>query len=157
MKTNQSKTNNAVSLIKGLVTLFILLQLGGCFNAGGTGGPAYGANGLTSGTTINGTTIENIVEESIVEEEINTVKASLNWTAPVARADESPISMSEIAGYRVYYGTASGEYTQQLDVNDAYIDEVALDVVAGTYYMVITTVDVDGRESAFSNEVIVNV
>ncbi len=155
MKTNQSETNNAVSLIKGLVTLFILLQLGGCFDAigtGGTGSPAYGANGITSGTTI-----ENIADESVAEEEISTAKASLNWTAPVAREDETPISMAEIAGYRVYYGTSQGVYTEKLDVNDAYIDELALEVVAGTYYLVITTVDVDGRESAYSNEIILNV
>jgi len=79
---------------------------------------------------------------------------SLSWTAPYEREDGTPISMSEIAGYRVYYGTAQGDYTEQVDVADSSTMEVTLNnVAAGTYYIVVTTYDMDGRESGYSEEV----
>ncbi len=88
---------------------------------------------------------------------VGTTGAVLSWVAPVARDDESPISMAEIAGYRIYYGTTQGTYPQQVEINDAYVDEFELDdlsLASGTYYAVMTTVDSDGRESGFSDEII---
>ena len=81
-----------------------------------------------------------------------------SWIAPVAREDESPISMAEIAGYRIYYGTESGSYAQSIEVNDAYADAITLENLntAGTYYVVVTTIDTDGRESAYSTEIVIN-
>ena len=82
---------------------------------------------------------------------------SLSWTAPSEREDNTPISMSEIAGYRIYYGTAPGDYQYEIEVNDAYNAEADISLLPGNYYAVITTVDVDGRESMFSEEVILQV
>ena len=82
---------------------------------------------------------------------------SLSWTAPSEREDNTPISMSEIAGYRIYYGTTPGDYQYEIEINDAYNDVADISLLQGTYYAVITTVDVDGRESVFSEEVILNV
>lgn len=82
---------------------------------------------------------------------------SLSWVAPSEREDNTPISMSEIAGYRIYYGTAPGDYQYDIEINDAYNDAADISLLQGTYYAVITTVDVDGRESVFSEEVILNV
>ena len=65
--------------------------------------------------------------------------------------------MAEIAGYRIYYGTAQGSYSQHAEINDAYTDEYNLgniNLPAGTYYAVMTTVDTDGRESSYSQEVV---
>jgi hypothetical protein len=79
---------------------------------------------------------------------------TLSWIAPVAREDESPISTAEIGGYRMYYGTAPNDYTQQIDINDGTTVKLALeDLPSGTYYFVITTIDLEGRESVFSNMV----
>jgi hypothetical protein len=83
--------------------------------------------------------------------------ASLTWVAPSEREDNSPISLSEIAGYRIYYGTAPGDYQYEVEINDAYNDVADINLLQGTYYAVITTVDVDGRESVFSEEVILYV
>ncbi len=83
--------------------------------------------------------------------------ASLNWVAPSEREDNTPISLSEIAGYRIYYGTAPGDYQYELEISDAYNDVIDISLLQGTYYAVITTVDVDGRESVFSEEVIMYV
>ena len=84
----------------------------------------------------------------------------IRWIAPAQREDNSPIAMAEIAGYRIYYGTMPGDYQDQIEINDAYDNDAAAEdfgVSPGTYYAVITTVDTDGRESAFSEEVVLNI
>ena len=79
---------------------------------------------------------------------------NLSWAAPVERENGEPISLAEIAGYRVYYGTTQGSYPNQVDIADRNTTQVTLSNLAtGTYYFVITTYDVDGRESAFSQVV----
>ena len=86
--------------------------------------------------------------------------AILSWVAPAERTDNSSLSMAEIDGYRIYYGAAKGSYSQHVVIDDAYIDEYNLgniNLPAGTYYAVMTTVDSDGRESSYSQEVVFNV
>jgi hypothetical protein len=83
---------------------------------------------------------------------------NLSWTAPSAREDESPISLSEIAGYKIYYGTTQGDYRSNIDINDGSAEgHTFIDFPAGTYYFVITTYDTEGRESQFSSEVIISI
>ncbi len=79
---------------------------------------------------------------------------TVSWTAPVARADGSPISLADISGYRIYYGQSSGSYPNSIDVADGTaVTRTVTDLLAGTYYIVMTTYDVDGRESVNSAEV----
>ena len=86
---------------------------------------------------------------------VSASSATIIWTAPVARADQTPLSLSEIGGYRVYYGANEGEYTNSIDVNDGSVWQVTLaELPLGTYYFVVTTYDVDGRESEFSQVVV---
>jgi hypothetical protein len=78
----------------------------------------------------------------------------VSWTAPVARADGTPISLADINGYHIYYGESSGSYPNSVDVADgAEVTWAVNDVPVGSYYVVMTTYDVDGRESAYSLEV----
>jgi hypothetical protein len=84
----------------------------------------------------------------------NSEDVALAWVAPVQREDGTPLSMAEIAGYRVYYGTAQGSYPNQVDIADRDTMQSTLsDLETGTYYIVVTTYDMDGRESTFSQEV----
>jgi len=81
--------------------------------------------------------------------------ASLSWLAPSKRADGSSLSMSEIAGYRIYYGASSGEYDSVLPVDDPYTFTIRIDELpVGTYYFVMTTVDTGGMESGYSGETV---
>ncbi|PCJ85769.1 MAG: hypothetical protein COA54_10225 [Thiotrichaceae bacterium] len=127
--------------------LLVLTQLVGC----------YAETGADSKdrTTAFDNEIVNIDDNTTI---VSDAKI-FSWTAPVAREDESPIAMSEIAGYRIYFGTETGNYSQSIEVDDAYIDVITLDALntAGTYYIVITTVDTDGRESTYSEEIVLNV
>jgi hypothetical protein len=80
---------------------------------------------------------------------------SLSWTAPTTRTDGSPISLSEIDGYRVYYGSTQGDYPDSVDINDGSASSATISgVPAGDYYIVMTTYDSDGRESSQSGAVL---
>ena len=77
---------------------------------------------------------------------------NLSWVAPVERTDGTALALSEIAGYTVYYGTSKGNYPDSLSVNDISATSVTVtDLPIGTYYLVMTTRDTDGRESGYSS------
>ena len=125
------------SFIEVLMALVMTVQLAAC------GG---GGNGADSAA---------VLTESSVATEVTASSATLAWVAPVARADASPLSLAEIGGYRVYYGTIEGDYPNSIDIADGSADQVTLtDLPAGTYYFVVTTYDMAGRESEYSSEVV---
>lgn len=77
---------------------------------------------------------------------------ALKWTAPVKRSDGTPISLADIDGYHIHYGKFAGTYTTHLNVANGAATSVTLtDVPLGTYYIVMTTYDVAGRESGYSS------
>jgi hypothetical protein len=60
---------------------------------------------------------------------------------------------TDVVGYDVYYGTTSGVYT-----NNVLVENVTSCTVTGLsagviYYITVAAVDVNGQESAFSNEI----
>ena len=74
--------------------------------------------------------------------------ATLSWDAVV---DDT------VSGYRVYHGQAAGSYAQAPG-EGANAGTATSFVVAGlqkgvTYYFTVTSVDTQGRESVYSNEV----
>lgn len=79
---------------------------------------------------------------------------TLSWVAPSTRDDGSALSLSEIGGYRVYVGGASGQYDREITVDDpAATSAVVENLTAGQrYYLVVTTLDSEGQESAYSTE-----
>lgn len=89
--------------------------------------------------------------------------ANASWTVPTFREDGSALDEKEIGEYRVYYGTSAGDYTETVEVvrkgpNIATPTEVSLSLATGkTYYLVITAVDLEGRESLFSDEIVLPV
>lgn len=79
---------------------------------------------------------------------------ALSWVAPAEREDNSALSLSAIAGYKVYYGTTQGQYPNSVTVNDGTATGYTFnDLPVGTYYLVVTTIDTEGRESLYSSEV----
>ncbi len=64
-----------------------------------------------------------------------------------------PSPSSDVVSYRIYWGTASGNYT-----NSAVVGNVLTASISGLkemrrYYLAATAIDVDGTESVFSNEI----
>ncbi len=71
-------------------------------------------------------------------------KASLTW---------SPSTSTNLAGYKVYMGTASGRYGTPLDVGNVTSYVVSNLTVGTTYYFAVTSYSSSGSESTPSNEV----
>jgi hypothetical protein len=89
-----------------------------------------------------------------VSEYVQTGSLTLGWTAPAARSDGTPLSLADINNYRVYYGTSPGIYPDVVEVSDGAATSVTVTgVPLGTSYVVMTTTDGGGRESAYSQEV----
>ena len=104
--------------------------------------------------SVRGVTQDVVITIAGADEANIPAELTLSWVAPIEREDGMPISMAEIAGYRVYYGTAIGNYTNQVEVADRSNMQVTLrNLDPGTYYFVVTAYDTDGRESGFSSVV----
>src|SRR3990170_1502633 len=77
--------------------------------------------------------------------------ATLSWDPPTTNVDGSPLT--GLSGYKVYYGTASGNYTQTINVGNV-TTYIAANLTDGlTYYFAVTAYDTLSNESAYSNEV----
>ena len=63
-------------------------------------------------------------------------------------------SETDLAGYNIYYGTASHDYTHRINVGNV-TEYTVLDLDDdGTYYFAATAYDRDGNESAYSEELV---
>ena len=60
---------------------------------------------------------------------------------------------SDLAGYRVHYGTASGSYTTVVDVHKVTTAIVTGLTAGQTYYFVVTAYNAANNESGYSNQV----
>ena len=65
----------------------------------------------------------------------------------------NPNSEEDLAGYRVYYGTASRRYTNVIDVGNHTYQEISGLKSGVRYYFAVTAYDLAGNESDFSEEV----
>jgi hypothetical protein len=128
-----AKTFNA------LAAAILALQLVGC---GGGGGSS--SSGGTDGASLTGNMQPNNGAGTL----------TLQWVAPVTRADGTPLSLADIDGYRIHYGKAKGKYHRHATVADGTAQAITLkNVPPGTYYVVMTTFDVNGLESRESTPV----
>mgnify|MGYP002065096227 FL=1 len=129
-------------LFLGVARLFMVLTA--CGGGSTSTNPVDDLGSVDSGTT--GTT-------TVAAQQVGS--ASLSWRAPAARVDGESLPLTEIAGYRIYYGTRSGQYEFQTPIDDAYTSSITIDdLPVGTYYFVMTTVDVNGLESGYSSEAV---
>jgi hypothetical protein len=92
------------------------------------------------------------------------ISRSLLWGACLlllcgARAEAASVTLAwdaspspDVAGYRLVFGTASGQYTTQVDVFGR--TEHTLTLPDGIYYFVVRAFSVDGLTSSPSNEVV---
>jgi hypothetical protein len=134
-------------------SLFCVLACAALVACGGGGGG--GATDSTSTGTSTGSTSSSSSggssgsSGSAAAPPTGTI--TLSWTAPQTRADGTPLT--DLAGYRIYYGTSSGLYTQSVTVNSASATTYTLaNLAAGTYYLTMKSFDTSNIESAGTAE-----
>jgi hypothetical protein len=119
-----------------LITLLMTMQISAC-STNDSATTSANNSGIGTGTDNN-----------------RVADVNLSWVAPAEREDNSALSLSEIAGYKIYYGTAQGQYPSNVDINDGSADSYTITSLStGTYYFVLTTYDTQGRESRYSSEI----
>jgi len=123
-----------------LLASLIITSLFGC---GGGGGSSADPNASTSNNGDQTATAE--------------VALTLAWDAPTTNTDGSSLNpATDLSQYKIYYGTASLTYTTVVNITNPGTTTISetLNFSPGTYYFAVTTVDVSGQESSYSNEVI---
>lgn len=76
--------------------------------------------------------------------------ATLTWTAPTLNTDGSTVT--DLVGYRIYYGTTLNQWTNQIDIDNPGITTFVVENLSpDTYYFVATAVNASGAESGYSN------
>ncbi|MGD8710912.1 MAG: fibronectin type III domain-containing protein [Ectothiorhodospiraceae bacterium] len=156
------------SIIATTLLVGLAMGLQGCGGAAGTntssadsGVADSGSGSTSSGDTSNSGGTTNSGGDTSGGNTADSVNTSvtLSWVAPTERENGDALSMSEIGGYRVYYGTASGDYSSEVAIKDPYATQYTVDGLdAGSdYYFAVAAYDQAGLQSSLSQEVTVTV
>jgi hypothetical protein len=77
---------------------------------------------------------------------------AFSWVPPTENNNGSPLT--NLAGYKIHYGTASQDYTQVVAVDNPSLNRYVLESLpSGTYYFAITAYNSAGVESNLSGEI----
>ena len=87
---------------------------------------------------------------TVVESGTATGSADVSWTPPTTNTDGS--TLTNLAGYRIYYGTSAGALTQSIDVSNIGVTDYVIGGLAqGTWYFAVAAYTSTGLESTLSN------
>jgi len=118
-----------------------------------TGKPTAADVGTYSGIVItvsDGAANVSLPGFTVTVQQVQTGSATIRWTPPTTNSDNSPLT--NLAGYRIYYGTSSGNLTQVLNLPNPGITSGVVDnLSAGTWYFAVTSYNSSNVESARSN------
>jgi len=106
---------------------FTIEVTGGSSESGGSSG----GSGSTGGSTSSG-----------------SGSATVNWQPPSQNTNGT--SVSNLAGYTIYYGTSQSSYTSVKVANPGLTSYVISSLSPGTYYFVVTAYNNSGESSAYS-------
>jgi len=147
-----------------LATIIVTSQLTACGGGGGGGGGDVTASS-NDGAVLDDSSLPDSSGQTGNDSgtpapapSVDTGSFSLGWTAPTTRSDGTPLSLADIDGFRIYYGTTEGVYPDSVNVSDGSAESATVNnIPTGTYYVVMTTYDVNGLESGFSPAVVKSV
>ena len=127
-------------------------QLSGTPSASDVGTDSNIEISVTDGTSVVSLPTFNITVGSMSVAQGGPGTVTLTWQPPTQNSDGSPLT--SLAGYNIYYGTASQSYFQTVKLsNPGLSNYVVQNLPAGTYYFAIAAVDSSGAQSSFSPEV----
>jgi len=74
----------------------------------------------------------------------------MSWDPPTTNTDGTPLT--DLAGYKVYFGITSQNYSHTMDVGNVTVYTVGNLTEGLVYYFAVTAYDTSGNESEYSNE-----
>lgn len=87
---------------------------------------------------------------------------AITWDVPVSNVDGAQIT--DLAGYRIHFGTEPGVYTGSIDVAGWNVTQYSIynflgpvPQVGTVIYVTVTARDNDNNESAYSNEITITI
>jgi Putative Ig domain len=87
---------------------------------------------------------------TITVNQISTGTATVSWAVPTTNSDGTPLT--NLAGYRIYYGTSAGALNQVITVSGtSLMTYVVSNLGSGTWYFAVTDYTSAGVESSYSN------
>lgn len=83
--------------------------------------------------------------------------ALVSWMPPTENTDGSDLG-ADLAGYRIYYGTSSGDYSNTLEIANPGLSSFVVEGLdEATWCFVMTAVNTIGIESSYSEEACLSV
>jgi hypothetical protein len=87
-----------------------------------------------------------------VQSASGTGSVTLSWTAPTKNTDGT--ALTNLAGYRVHYGTSAGDYTHTVELPNKSLTSVVIeDLTPARWYFAVQAYNASGVESTFSGSV----
>ena len=125
------------------------------FNSGTgrlSGQPTLGNVGVYSNIVISvsdGQASTSLSGFSISVNQAGDLSTTLSWTAPTENEDGS--TLTDLAGYKIYWGTTPGVYTNSVTIDTPGTTTYLVDNLSpGTYQFVATAFNAAGVESRYS-------
>jgi Putative Ig domain len=101
-------------------------------------------------TVSDGRATASLPAFAIAVNQVSSGAATLSWTPPMQNTDGT--SLTNLSGYRIYYGTSSAALTQMVQVNTVGVSSYVIDNLApSTYYFAVRAYTSSGTESSNSN------
>ena len=129
-----------------IILIFALLVIIGCGGYGSNGGSGALVSSNESSAD-NPSPPNDPPAEEPAPAELKSVQ--LQWEAPTA--NENGSSLNDLAGYKVYYGPGSQQYTKSANIGK-YTSTRISSLNAGLWCFAITAYDYTGNESTLSGE-----
>ncbi|MBB6092727.1 hypothetical protein HNQ60_001605 [Povalibacter uvarum] len=118
-----------------------------------SGTPAAADAGTFSGIVISvsdGKTSASLSAFAIAVNQVSLGSATVSWVAPSQNTDGS--SLTNLAGYRIYYGTSATALTQVVNVTNPSLSTYMIEGLSpATYYFAVRAYTSAGAESTNSN------
>jgi hypothetical protein len=118
-----------------------------------SGTPAAGDVGSTSDIVISvsdGAASARLASFTILVVATATGSVTLTWNPPTTNTDGTPLT--DLAGYKVYWGTADGIYPNSVTLNSSGLSSYVVEqLTPATWHFVVAAINSAGVESVFSN------
>lgn len=118
-----------------------------------TGTPTLANVGTYANITVrvsDGASTVSLPAFAVTVAAVSSGSVTLSWTPPVSNTNGSVLT--NLAGYRIVYGTSPGALTQQIQVTNASVSRyVVTGLTRGTYYFAVRAYTTAGAQSNLSN------